>query len=177
MGPDRLAELRAYFAAIEPQMPGLVAAVYHRLFEIAPEARSLFKGDLQEQQAHFALALNVIVKLTRSSQLWPVDASKGTASLPAIGKLGAFHASLGITAAHFGLLKPVMSECCRNLSPAEFTPRIEEALGFIIDVLAGSLMPPCHTSGEELASRYKLPEKTKDLLAKELKSALGEWEP
>ena len=65
--------------------------MYSRLLEAIPEAAGLFKGNVQEQQAQYLRMLREIVKLTRSSHLWPVQAITGTSSIPAIDKLGSFH--------------------------------------------------------------------------------------
>ncbi len=131
--------------------------MYRRIFEAVPEAKSLFKGNLQEQQAHYMRMLQSIVKLTRSSHLWPVSAFSGTASLPVLDKLGTIHADVGITRAHFDLMKAVLSQCCREIDPAAFTARVEGALGFIFDVVGHSLTKSCDIREEELARKNSLP--------------------
>ncbi len=157
MGPGDLSALRGFFAKHERRLPEVVAAMYNRLFEAVPEAKPLFKGNLQEQQAHYMRMLQSIVKLTRSSHLWPIGAFTGTASLPILDKLGCIHADVGITGAHFDLMKSVLSQCCREVDPAGFTPPVEKALGFIFDVVANSLTKSNDIHEEELARKNKLP--------------------
>ncbi len=117
----------------------MVAVVYVRLFEAIPEAASLFKGDLQDQQRRFANMLQSIVKLTRSSHLWPVTALAGQASIPTLDSLGSRHAAAGVTAQHFAIMKSVFSKYFEETAPNEFTPDVQEAFGFIFDVFARSL--------------------------------------
>lgn len=157
MGPGDLPALRAFFARIENRLPDVVAAMYRRLFEAVPEAKSLFKGNLQEQQAHYMRMLQQMVKLTRSSHLWPIGAFTGKASLPILDKLGSIHADVGITRAHFDLMKSILSQCCKEADPAAFTPPVEKALGFIFDVVANSLTKSSDICEEELARKNSLP--------------------
>jgi hemoglobin-like flavoprotein len=157
MGPGDLSALRSFFTRNERRLPDIVTVMYSRIFEAVPEAKPLFKGDLQEQQAHYMRMLQSIVKLTRSSHLWPVSAFSGKASLPVLDKLGTIHADVGITHAHFDLMKAVLSQCCREVDPAGFTAGVESALGFIFDVVANSLVKTCDIHEEELANKNKLP--------------------
>ena len=91
-------------------MPEVVSMMYGRIFEAAPEARALFKGDIEEQMQRYGKMLQAIVKLTRSSHLWPVRAFTGEASLPFLDKMGTIHADAGVTLAHVNLMK----KSCRN---------------------------------------------------------------
>ena len=157
MGPGDLSALRGFFTKNERRLPEIVAAMYSRIFEAVPEAKPLFKGDLQEQQAHYMRMLQSIVKLTRSSHLWPVRAFTGKASLPVLDKLGTIHADVGITRGHFDLMKSVLAQCCREIDPVAFTPGVEKALGFIFDVVGNSLTKSTEVCEEELARKNKLP--------------------
>lgn len=157
MGPGDLSALRGFFTRNEGRLPEVVANMYSRIFEAVPEAKPLFKGNLEDQQAHYMRMLQSIVKLTRSSHLWPVSAFSGKASLPILDKLGAIHADVGITKAHFDLMKSVLSKCCKEVDPAGFTAPVERGLGFIFDVVANSLVKTCDLQEEELARKNSLP--------------------
>ncbi len=137
--PERLAALRNFFAKAEQRLPATVALTYDKLFEAAPEVASLFNGHLREQQQAFLCKLQGIVKLTRSSQLWPVGTPTGQILIPEVAEFGRRHARTGVTPEHFALMKEMMARACKETAPAEFTPAAEEALAFIFDVLAQSL--------------------------------------
>ena len=136
---DRLATLRLFFAAMEPRLPAIVARTYDKMFEAQPGMARLFKGDIRQQQASFLAKLKSIVQLTRSSQLWPVGTPAGQTLIPQVAAFGRSHAKIGVTPAHFALMKKMMIASCKETAPASFTPAAEEALSFIFDVLAQSL--------------------------------------
>ncbi len=142
MNPDQLAALRTFFATAEPHLADLVALMYERLFETSPEAASLFKGDMEEQQRQFALMLWSIVRLTRSSELWPINAATGQASIPAVEKLGVRHARAGVKREHFEAMKAALAECCRQMFADDFTPAADKALAFIFDVVSHASAGP-----------------------------------
>ena len=157
MGPEQLAELRNFFVGYEPRLPLAVDAMYQHLLETAPEVRPLFKGDFQHQEQRYLNMLQELVKLTRSSQLWPVQPGTGISTIPAIDKLGGTHAQIGITREHFDKMKAVLIECFRADSPELFTPAAEEALNFIFEVVARATAEPSGATDEELARKNKLP--------------------
>ncbi len=157
MTPEQLTELRNFFVSYEPRLPQTVAVMYSRLLEAIPEVRQLFKGDFQEQEKRYLLMLQELVRLTRSSQLWPIQAGAGTSTIPAIDKLGSLHSCLGITEEHYGKMKAVLAQCFREDCPEQFTPAAEEALGFIFDVVASASANTCGITEEEIAHKHKLP--------------------
>lgn len=138
MSPDQLAALRTFFASVEPRLPDIVALMYERLFEAMPETATLFKGDMQEQHRQFTLMLWSIVRLTRSSELWPVNAWTGQAPIPAIEKLGMRHSHAGVLPEHFETMKKVLSRSFREMFPKDFTPSVEKTLAFVFDVVSHS---------------------------------------
>ncbi len=157
MSPDQLAELRKFLTCVEQQLPQAVAIMYGRLLDAIPEAKQLFKGDVEEQQKRYLHMLREVVKLTRSSHLWPVQALTGTPSIPAIDKLGCFHSRLGVTREHFDKMKAVLMQCFREYCPEQFNPRAEAALGFIFDVLAKASTNAREMSAEVIARKNKPP--------------------
>lgn len=142
MGPDRLAALRTFFATAEPRLPDIVALMYERFFEVLPETSPLFRGGMREQERLFTAMLWGLVRLTRSSELWPVNAFTGQAPIPAIEKLGSFHARAGVQPEHFETMKAVLSRCFSEMFPKEYTPPVDEALAFIFDVSSRAAARP-----------------------------------
>lgn len=130
--------MRAFFATTEVHLPGVVSVMYVRFFEARPDAALLFNGDMRNQQRQFTSMLWSIVRLTRSSELWPVNALTGQARLPVIEDLGASHACAGVRPEDFEVMKTVLAQCFREQFPKEFTPPVEKALGFIFDVTSRS---------------------------------------
>ncbi len=157
MSPDRLATLRTFFSNLETRLPGAVALTYLRLFEADPEADSLFNRNIRDEQRRFAGELQDIVKLTRSSQLWPAGAPTGQILIPEVAEFGRRCAEAGLTIQHFTIMKRAMARACEEIAPADFTPPVAEALAFILDVLVQSLCLPSDSAAKALS---KLPCRT-----------------
>jgi hemoglobin-like flavoprotein len=158
MSPDQLAELRRFLGCVESRLPEAIDAMFGRLLEAAPEVRHLFKGDLQQQQKSYLSMLRQVVVLTRSHHLWPVQAFGGTASIPAIDKLGSFHSCLGVSQEHFAIMRDILVECFWKHCPEDFTPGAEEALRFIFDVLAKASTGTCRINPDYVASKNAPPQ-------------------
>jgi hemoglobin-like flavoprotein len=177
MSPDRLVALRKFFTAIEPRLPEVVALMYARLFEAVPEAAALFKGDLQEQQRRYGLMLQSMIRLTRSSHLWPISAFSGQASVPAVDMLGTRHADAGVAPEHFELMKQVLCGCCAEMFPQGFTPQAQEALGFIFDVMSRSLVRTVELAQANRDRKNKLPDREMPPVAGDLNTYLDASAP
>jgi hypothetical protein len=136
---DRLTALRTFFAEMEPQLPAIVARSYERLFDVEPGIALLFKGNAREHQLRFLAKLQSIVKLTRSSQLWPASAATGQILIPEVLDFGRSHAKIGVLPVHFSLLNDMIAWTCKEIAPLGFTPLVEEGLAFVFDVLGASL--------------------------------------
>ena len=89
MTPDQISLIRNTFQQVDPD--AAAAAFYARLFEIAPDVRSLFASDLTAQGQKLMATLAVVV-----NGLNDIDAL-----LPAVRDLGARHADYGAEPAHY----------------------------------------------------------------------------
>jgi hemoglobin-like flavoprotein len=83
--------IRASFAKIVPIAPTAAQLFYARLFEIAPETKPLFRGDMAEQGAKLMAMLGTVVaSLDRLDQL-----------VPAAQGLARRHVQYGVQPAHY----------------------------------------------------------------------------
>ncbi len=151
MTADRLAALRTFFVKIEPRLPEVVALMYDLFFEAEPSAARLFKGELGEQKQRFVHELQSIVRLTRSSELWPADAATGQILIPEVAEFGRRHAAAGVTLHHFEVMKKAMEQACEKIVPNEITLEVAEALSYLFEVLAHSLSTPADSAVSVLA--------------------------
>jgi len=154
--PDGFAALRSFFVKVEPQLPGIVASLYEKACEAEPGVALLFKGTVHEQRMAFLGKLESIVKLTRSSHLWPASTPAGQMLIPEVMELAKRSAKRGITPAHFAVAKLIIVLACKEAAPSDFTPEAEEALTFIFDVLAQSMT--AGVSGADALSKLRLRE-------------------
>ena len=89
--PQQIEVIQQRFAKIAPISDKTAAMFHGRLFEIAPDTRSLFRGDMAEQGRKLMATLSVVV-----SGLANLDAI-----LPAASALAKRHVSYGVKASHY----------------------------------------------------------------------------
>ena len=91
MTPDQITLVQDSFAKVVP-IKGVAAELfYKRLFEIAPEVKPLFKGDMTEQGSKLMATLLLVVNGLRDLE----------ALLPVAKDLAARHVAYGVTPSHY----------------------------------------------------------------------------
>jgi nitric oxide dioxygenase len=91
MSPDQVVLVKSSFARVAPISEQAAAIFYARLFEIAPEVRPLFKGDVTEQGRKLMKTLTVVVN----------GLSDLPSILPAAEALAIRHVSFGVRPEHY----------------------------------------------------------------------------
>jgi hemoglobin-like flavoprotein len=91
MTPAQVKSIQDSFAKVAPISEQAAALFYGRLFEIAPEARPLFKGDMTEQGRKLMATLAVVVD----------GLSNLDAVLPAASALAKRHVAYGVKPDHY----------------------------------------------------------------------------
>src|SRR5260221_9355296 len=92
MNSDQVALIQHSFAKIRPIAQEAAALFYGRLFEIAPDIRPLFRGDMAEQGRKLMATLAVVVNGLADLE----------SILPAASALAKKHVSYGVRAEHYG---------------------------------------------------------------------------
>lgn len=91
MTPEQIKLVQDSFAKVAPIADGASVLFYARLFEIAPEVKSLFHGDMAEQRRKLMATLAVVIN--------------GLSDLPAIrpaaSALAKKHVGYGVQPAHY----------------------------------------------------------------------------
>jgi hemoglobin-like flavoprotein len=91
MTPKQIAQVQQSFAMVAPVADEAAALFYGRLFEIAPQLRPLFRGDMAEQGHKLMATLAVVVNgLTRLEAI-----------LPAASALARRHVDYGVRPDHY----------------------------------------------------------------------------
>jgi hemoglobin-like flavoprotein len=91
MTPEQVHLVRNSFAKAAAVKDHTAALFYHRLFELDPSLRPLFKGDMTAQGAKLMAALGgVVASLDHLARI-----------LPAVRELGRRHAAYGVQPAHY----------------------------------------------------------------------------
>lgn len=91
MTPKQIELIQQSFAKVAPISDTAAALFYGRLFEIVPEVKPLFHGDLKEQGRKLMATLAVVVN----------GLSKLDTILPAASALAKRHVGYGVKASHY----------------------------------------------------------------------------
>lgn len=124
-GPAEITLVRASFAQVKPIAPQAAELFYAHLFEIDPQLRPLFRGDMQEQGRMLMAMLGAAIgMLERPDQL-----------LPALRTLGARHAGYGVQDHHYASVGTALIRTLeQGLGPA-FTPATRAAWLAVYDLV------------------------------------------
>ena len=117
MDPKQIELVQASFEQVRPIADQAAEIFYRRLFEIAPQYRSMFKHDMKKQGAMLMSTLGLAVGSLKNLET----------ILPAVRSLGQRHAAYGVTAQDY---QPVAEAFLWTLEYAlgeAFTPELKEA--------------------------------------------------
>ena len=127
MTPQQIELVQASFKKVVPIAGTAADLFYNRLFEIAPETRSLFPADLKDQKVKLMAMLGTAV--TNLHQLDTI--------LPAVKALGERHKGYGVTAAHYAPVGAALLWTLEKGLGPDFTPEVKSAWTETYTALAG----------------------------------------
>lgn len=114
------------FALVEPIAEAAAELFYGRLFEIAPNLRDLFKGDIVEQQRKLMAVLKVAVTgLDNPDRLVPI-----------VQTLGRRHRDYGVADQDYDTVAAALLWTLEQGLGEQFTPDVEEAWVAVYTLLA-----------------------------------------
>ncbi|WP_171060848.1 globin domain-containing protein [Poseidonocella sp. HB161398] len=131
---DPAALLKDSFPAIYQAKARIGAAAYRHLFERAPELRPLFSGAFSARHQMMVEELALMLRAAETGE-----------PLPKAARLGLFHASLGVEAAHFPLMREALLAAMAEEMGPGFCPGARAAWAEAFDRLAGQMqadIPP-----------------------------------
>lgn len=130
MTPHQIKLVQTSFAQVAPIAATAADLFYGRLFEIAPQVRSMFSNDLSEQKKKLMAMLGTVVAgLTRLETL-----------LPAVRALGQRHAGYGVTAEQYAPVGAALLWTLKQGLGEAFTPEVEEAWATAYGVLSQTMI-------------------------------------
>jgi nitric oxide dioxygenase len=154
MTPQQTRLLAETLKKLENCLPELGAAVYAKLFELSPESRPLFKGDMEEQNAKLAKVFAEFVRVkTRSQHFLPVTKSGGEAVIPGVGPLGSRHEqNYGVAAKHYAYMREALLHALKQMLGNGFNEEVAAAWGETFDMLADAMQK--HAGGHPEAQAF-----------------------
>jgi len=117
MTPEQTKLVQDSFKQVLPIAPQAADMFYGRLFEIAPQLRSLFPSDLSEQKKKLMTMLSAAVN----------GLHQPDTVIPAVEALGRRHAAYGVTAADYKPVGEALIWTLRGGLGEAFTPQVEAA--------------------------------------------------
>ena len=136
MTPDQITLVQQSYAQVAPISEQAAALFYGRLFEVAPEVKPLFHGDMKEQGRKLMATLTVVVN----------GLSRLEAILPAASALAKKHVGYGVKAAHYTPVGAALLWTLeRGLGPA-WTPQVAAAWTDAYATLSGFMIGEAYGS-------------------------------
>jgi nitric oxide dioxygenase len=130
MTPDQVKAIQDSFAKVKPIAGQAAALFYGRLFETAPEVKSLFGGDMTEQGQKLMATLAAVVH----------GLDKLESILPAASALAKRHVDYGVKAADYAPVGAALLWTLEKGLGEEWTPDLAEAWGEAYKVLSGFMI-------------------------------------
>ena len=130
MTPHQIKLVQTTFAEVAPIASTAADLFYGRLFEIAPQVRSMFPEDLSEQKRKLMAMLGTAV-----AGLNQLDTL-----MPAVRALGRRHGGYSVTARHYAAVGSALLWTLEKGLGEAFTPEIREAWATTYRVLAGTMI-------------------------------------
>jgi hemoglobin-like flavoprotein len=151
MTPEQAKLVADSFSQLEARLPELGAAVYDALFQIAPDTRAMFKGDMASQHNKLVNVLVEFAKFRKRSQHFlPATAHGGEAVVPGIEGLRSAHRAAGVQPEHYALMRQAILSSVAAMLGNNLDERAAEAWGAAFDVLAETMQKPESAIPEEV---------------------------
>lgn len=137
MTPQQIQLVRDSFKHVLPIREQAAELFYGRLFEIAPETRGLFKGDIRTQGMKLMAALTMVVNsLDRLESI-----------LDAVQAMARRHVHYGVTEAQYGTVgEALLWTLGQGLGDA-FAGEVKEAWATAYGALAGAMIAAAREEG------------------------------
>ncbi len=117
MTPNQIALIQSSWAGVVPIQEQAADLFYTRLFELDPNLRQLFKGDMVEQGRKLMTMLNTVVN----------SIDKLAALVPAVQSLGRRHADYGVQDSHYDTVASALLWTLQQGLGSAFTAEVEAA--------------------------------------------------
>jgi nitric oxide dioxygenase len=136
MTPEQIALVQNSFKKVAPIADQAAAVFYKRLFELDPDLKALFKGDMVEQGKKLMQMISVAVNgLTRLDEI-----------VPAVQQLGKRHVGYGVTQAHYQTVGSALIWTLELGLGSAFTPRVKDAWVAAYTLLSDAMIEAAKTA-------------------------------
>ena len=103
--------------------------LYSKFFNLAPDAKSLFKGDIKDQQHRIMTMFKTICEGLNNPQI----------IIPAIQQMGMRHFEYGVENKHYELFQKALMEAIKDTLGKEYTPGVKTAWTKLYTVMSDNM--------------------------------------
>ena len=129
MTPEQKNIVQKTFADVAPIADAAAKLFYTKLFELDPELKSLFKGDMEEQGRKLMTIIGTAVNgLDKLDELVPV-----------VEDLGKRHVGYGVKDTDYNTVGTALIWTLKQGLDNKFTPEVEEAWTVVYTLLASTM--------------------------------------
>jgi class 3 adenylate cyclase/hemoglobin-like flavoprotein len=130
--PDRALLIQSTIGLLMEHQKRFTKELYRRLFELAPDARALFRSDLESQGQMLSHMLQFLV----------FAMSRPETMLLGLQELGRRHVAYGVAAGHYPSFRQAFLESAGTILGEKNTPQVEKAWTETIDMVIESMLGP-----------------------------------
>jgi len=138
MTPEQFHIVRTSWQKVLPIADQAAELFYDRLFKIAPETRSLFRGDMRAQGQQLMNMINTAVN----------ELSEFDQFVPLVQELGRRHAGYGVTEAHYKSVGEALIWTLQQGLGDQFTSELQTAWRKTYTLLADTMKAGAATCGD-----------------------------
>lgn len=139
MTPTEIRLVQGSFEAVRPIADKAAELFYGRLFEIAPEVKSLFSGDMDEQGRKLMKTLAVAV-----AGLNDLDSL-----VPVVQKLGQGHVAYGVKPEHYNSVGAALLWTLEQGLGEAYTPEVDAAWKHTYQILSDTMIGAAYGQAAE----------------------------
>lgn len=140
MTPQQIALVQDSFWKVVPIADQAAIIFYDRLFEIAPQVKPLFKGDMAKQRRALMGTLGVVVN----------GLSNLPSVLPAASALAKKHVGYGVQVSHYSIVGEALLWTLEKGLGEAWTPEIANAWTEAYGILSGFMVSEAY--GQQMAA-------------------------
>jgi hemoglobin-like flavoprotein len=130
MNERQIALVKQSWEQVEPIAPTAATLFYDRLFDLAPDVRPLFPGEMAEQKRKLMTMLGTVVD----------GLDKLEVVVPEVQELGRRHAGYGAVPAHYDVVGDCLLWTLGQGLGEGFTPAVREAWAAAYELLASTML-------------------------------------
>ncbi len=138
MTPDQVKLVQQSFSKVAPISDQAATLFYNRLFEIAPQVKSMFPSDLTEQRKKLMATLAVVVN----------GLSDLPAILPAASALAKRHVGYGAKPEHYPVVGAALLWTLEKGLGADWTPDVASAWTTAYGTLSGFMISEAYGTSQ-----------------------------